>query len=97
MALRYVTRELLVEVLGEEVPNEAEVVSEVIVDTQAIHAKIAEDPWLTESALRTWGEGEGIDPDRMNRALKVLEATGQVASVSLTAAQIPETEEGEGG
>lgn len=36
---------------------------------------------VPEAALRKWGEQNDIGPDRMNRALAVLRATGRVVAL----------------
>jgi hypothetical protein len=38
-------------------------------------------PGAPEEALRTWGEQNDLDPDRMNLALAILQETGRVVAV----------------
>lgn len=40
------------------------------------------DGGVPDDALRTWGESNDLDPDRMNLAIAVLRATGRVVELA---------------
>lgn len=90
MTTRYVTDEELRDAIG-DAQIEPDRFGEVLDDARRIHRFVIEEPWLTEAKLRAKAEEEGLGPDRVNIALRVLESTGQLFAVSLTEKQIPES------
>ena len=87
MAVRFVIREQLEDAVGDL--GSAVTLDEALADAADVSAYIAANPWVTETALRTWGENQDIGPDRMNAALAVLDASTKVVRTNITEAQIP--------
>jgi hypothetical protein len=53
-------------------------------DAEIVWHYIREHEWIEESDLRAWAETHGIDPDRMNIALSLLERAGRGWPVEVT-------------
>jgi hypothetical protein len=85
---RYVNSETLREAIG-EADVDLESLGQVLEDAETVNGLVLDDPWLTEAALRSVAEGVGLDPDRVNAAIAVLVASGQLMAVNLTEKQIP--------
>ncbi len=90
--MRFVTEETLRAAVG-DVQIDPDQFGQVLDDARCIHCIVIEEPWLTETRLRSCAESKGLDPDRVNAALAVLVNAGQLFSVSLTEKQIPAPEE----
>lgn len=54
---------------------------QAVQDARAVYTHAARTPGTTEAPLRKWGEKQGIGPDRMTAALKLLQATGRLYSL----------------
>ena len=60
-------------------------VRQVVDDAGRVYSYVRRNEWLDEGELRRYGERNGIGPDRMNRALRLLRETGKLSLVPLDA------------
>lgn len=50
----------------------------IIDAAETVYRYVRRNEWVDEDKLRTWGEKHDIDPDTMNGALEVLQASGRL-------------------
>lgn len=86
MALRYITDEMLTTALGPDF--DLDQAQEILGDAGRVYQYIRSNEWITEAKLRSYGERNGIDPDRMTTVLDFLQGAGRLHAANLTAAAV---------
>lgn len=53
-------------------------IAETVQDITALYHQVAANPGISDADLRAWGEKQSIHPDRMTRALRLLQDSGKL-------------------